>query len=289
MKHGWKDRIERVIPAPLLRTYFFGYLRHAAIGESPGISTIEPGLCLLPALITEPGAALDIGANRGDYTYVIQHVVGSGDTYVIEPLPVMCKRLRRLFPKAKILNMALSDRPGVMEMKIPLVDGKPLRSRATLERFNEIGETGALYEKVSVNTLDALCDSLGICEIRYIKIDVEGHERQVFRGARKTLSRCHPILQIEIEQRHHREPIESMFAEVAEQGYAGFFFDQASNRLRALADLIVSRDQSIENLGRPEYVNNFLFFERSSAQMMVERVHHRINGVRQQASEMAYV
>jgi hypothetical protein len=62
-------------------------------------------------------------------------------------------------------------------------------------------------------------DHLRLEDVGLIKIDVEGAELGVLEGAGETISRCRPLMMIEIEQRHHSRPIESVFAEILARGY----------------------------------------------------------------------
>jgi hypothetical protein len=62
-----------------------------------------------------------------------------------------------------------------------------------------LGPVGAGYERlnVSLRSLDSLVAERGLDRVDLIKIDVEGHERQVLDGAETTLRRHRPALVIE--------------------------------------------------------------------------------------------
>jgi hypothetical protein len=45
-------------------------------------------------------------------------------------------------------------------------------------------------------------DGLGLRDLTAVKLDAEGAEYEVLRGARETLLRCRPVLSIELEERH---------------------------------------------------------------------------------------
>jgi FkbM family methyltransferase len=226
----------------------------------------------LPMLISGAGPAFDVGANRGEYTYVFEKTVGAAQTYAIEPLPRLCSQLRRLFPDANVLNLGLSDTVAKLTLKIPIIQGAPMWTRSTLERFAEDGETGAVFEEVPVLPLDLLCEQLHVENVEVIKIDVEGHEKSVLLGATKILKACHPILLLEIEQRHHSEPITKIFSFIEDLGYEGFFFDMATASLRSIHNFSSEIHQLHENLGSTNYVNNFFFFNEVTALSMTEFV-----------------
>jgi FkbM family methyltransferase len=232
----------------------------------------EPELKLLPFFISKPGFVFDVGANIGEYTYVLEKTVGPENVYAIEPLPRLCSRLRTLFPKAHILKMALSDAAGTLTLKTPIIKGSPLWTRSTLERFVDDGETGSVLEQVPVMPLDLLCGQLQVRDVALIKIDVEGHEKSVLLGALRILRTCRPVLLVEIEQRHHTEPITEMFSWLRAQGYHGSFFDSQTMSLRSVDEFSVGRHQQIGNLGSGHYINNFFFLDALSAETTIASV-----------------
>jgi FkbM family methyltransferase len=236
----------------------------------------EPELKLLPLIVTKPGFVFDVGANIGEYTYVLGKAVGPENVYAIEPLPQLCSRLRTLFPKAHVLKMALSDAAGTLTLKTPIIKGSPLWTRSTLERFIDDGETGAVLEEVPVMPLDLLCEQLRVRDIALIKIDVEGHEKRVLLGALGILRTCHPALLVEIEQRHHTEPIAELFSWIQGQGYRGLFFDCQTMSLRSVEEFSVGRHQQLENLGSGHYINNFFFLDELSAKTMLDIVNQAV-------------
>lgn len=232
----------------------------------------EPELKLLPLFLPKPGVVFDVGANKGDYTYVLEKTVGSEFTYAVEPLPHLCADLHRLFPRAHVLNMGLSDTCGTLTLKTPIIDGMPFWTRSTLERFVDQGETNAIFEQVPVTTLDLFCEQSHLPRVRLIKIDVEGHERHVLAGAANILRTSRPALLVEIEQRHHTEPIADLFHWIQQQGYLGAFFDIRAMALRSLSQFSVDVHQRLSNLGGPNYVNNFFFIDSVSAKSTFEVV-----------------
>jgi len=66
-------------------------------------------------------------------------------------------------------------------------------------------------------------DTLGLIHVTGMKIDAEGAEAEVLRGAVATLSRCRPVLSVEIEERHRPNSTRDVPALLAGLGYHGFF------------------------------------------------------------------
>jgi FkbM family methyltransferase len=133
------------------------------------------------------GGVIDVGAHEGT---VLQHFVkySSGPYWAFEPIPSFAARLQRRFPDVKVEPIALSDSNGQAEFHF--LPGAAAYS-SLLER-TEI-ENGQLVKRltVQVRTLD---DYLSPdVNIAFLKIDVEGAEASVLRGARLLLRRCRPV------------------------------------------------------------------------------------------------
>src|SRR5262245_57751500 len=125
--------------------------------------------------------ALDIGANKGIYCFWMLRAVGrSGRVVAFEPQPEMAeaigqKQARFDWPNLEIINIALSDAEGTLNLARDRIgDGsaslEASRHRAGQDRLD-----------VPVRRLDALAGEL-LANLKFVKCDVEGHERSVFRG-----------------------------------------------------------------------------------------------------------
>jgi FkbM family methyltransferase len=261
------------------KALYFEDIDRTSLGAMSDGRRFDAGLKLAPFFISRPGAAFDIGANAGRYTYVLEKVVGPEHTYAIEPVPQLAARLTQLFPHSHVFNMALSDVEGTLDLKIPIVHGFPLWGRSSLEEFRrpEPGDSGTVVERVSVQTLDRLCETLGIQDVRFVKIDVEGHEFSVLRGAQQTLAKWRPVLLVEIEQRHHIEPVAQGFAWIQEQGYSGFFYDAAQMLLRPIEQFVIEVDQHPGHHQNAKYINNFFFVATSDARTVIDHVDRSIH------------
>jgi FkbM family methyltransferase len=248
----------------------FRHIDQTPLSEVSKSRLFEPELKLLPLFISKPGFVFDVGANRGEYTYVLTKAVGAEFTYAVEPLPKLCSRLKILFPKAHVLQMALSDDAGTLTLKTPIIKGSPIWAMSSLEPRVDDGDTEAILEKVSVVPLDLLCEQLQIGDVVLIKIDAEGHEKRVLLGALNVLKTSHPVLLVEIEQRYHAEPITELFSWIQDQGYYGLFFDAQTLSLRSIKEFAVDRHQQLQHLGSGQYINNFFFLNEFSPQPIIE-------------------
>lgn len=218
---------------------------------------------LILEMVRAGDVVLDIGANRGVYTYLMSASVNAGGrVHAIDPFPGNGRRLRTVAGRRgniTVHELAASDRSGTARLRVPVHDGHPLDALASLQPGSSGQETSC---SVSTATLDDLLD--GERRITFVKCDVEGHEQHVFRGAARTLDRHRPVIFTEIEQRHRQDRIESTFEFLADAGYHGWFV--TAGGLRPLAEFDITRHQLTFLDGQfipyrtpAGYVTDFLF------------------------------
>ena len=160
--------------------------------------------------------ALDIGANRGIYTWCLAKLARA--VHAFEPNAELAERLRRAVPGATVHACALSDREGEGELRLPVVKGIAYDGWATVEPQNRllaVGPDSVRSIRVPLRTLD----SFGLEDVGFVKIDAEGHELAVLRGAERTLARCRPIVLLEVEDRHRPGASEDVSAFLRALGY----------------------------------------------------------------------
>lgn len=213
--------------------------------------------------------AVDVGANKGSHVLWLARAVGPpGRVVAFEPQARLAARLAEIARRAKLGNVevvshAVGDKLGTAELHIPdaLIDPPG----ASLSRAAVAGEPSTAVS-VEVTTLDHFLRA-ETRPIRALKIDVEGHERAVLRGARSILSSHAPLLVMECEARHLAGgSVMDVLAELRELGYDGHFVERG--RLAPLAEFDPAVHQA--NVGerywdRPEYCNNFVLTQNRSA------------------------
>ena len=161
----------------------------------------EPELALLPELCPAGGTAVDVGANQGVFAYAL---AGIADRVVaFEPNPDYAMFARwMLRGRAEVRTVALSDQPGRATLHVPLSDdGMVLHLAGNLKHTHSQFRNEQTYD-VDVSTLDAF----ELSNVRFIKVDVEGSEREVLDGARATIARDRPILLLELLSGTHADP-----------------------------------------------------------------------------------
>ena len=141
------------------------------------------------ARIVGPGdVVLDIGANLGLVTMQLAHLVGeSGRVHAFEPNPAMVEILTQTLERNAARNVelhsyGLGSEDGQIELAIPI--GHAGQASMTRSRWTDGAETVV----VPVHTLTSVMRDRGIGSVRLMKIDVEGFEMEVLRGAEQWLA-----------------------------------------------------------------------------------------------------
>ncbi len=174
----------------------------------------EAELALLPFLCDAGRASVDIGANKGVYTYWLQR--HSRHVYAYEPNPKIFRILARgVHGNVTLSPLALSDQSRTTTLRVPGSGGSYSNQRATLAP----AKAGQEYGELAVES--RRLDDERLEDISFIKIDVEGHELAVLSGASETLARERPVLLVEIEEIHSGRAIEDSLAAVTAYGYVG--------------------------------------------------------------------
>jgi FkbM family methyltransferase len=158
-------------------------------------------------VVNEGDVVWDIGANIGLYSLSSASIVGSsGFILAVEPNDKTAKLIRRSaenFPDRtiKVLSAAVSEELGIEEFCI----AKRGNSTNFLQSSGGSTQTGGVVSKYPVITvsLDWLLESFRKPDV--IKIDVEGGELGVLKGASKILTEVRPIIVCEITERNQEE------------------------------------------------------------------------------------
>lgn len=136
---------------------------------------------------------IDVGCHKGELLQEMIKLAPEGQHYAFEPLPHLFDGLRNRFSNhATILPYALSNQSG--NARFQFVKGMPAYSG--LKRRSYDGKSPEIEEiEVERRTLDDVLPSSYF--IDFMKIDVEGAEMDVLKGAKSALDRSQPILLFE--------------------------------------------------------------------------------------------
>ncbi len=170
---------------------------------------------------------LDVGANQGKFLKGIAEVAPEGHHIAYEPIPKLYARLVSRFPEIEIRQRALSDRDGEFEFVHVIDPGhQGLSGLKDGDVENQAYPPGVRTETITVTTerLDGHLPDGWLPD--FIKIDVEGSERLVIRGAMETLRRARPV--VAFEHGWHAEASEEIYGLIV--GGAGLrIFDMDGN------------------------------------------------------------
>lgn len=157
------------------------------------------------------GTAIDVGTWYGPWTYWLSKRVR--DVQSFEPNPNVAAVLRRgVASNVTVHEFAVSDVEGTAEL---VLQDLSVGSEGTASIVP--GVEGAGSHSVRTKRID----DMGFSNVRFIKIDVEGHEDAVIRGAQETIERDHPVLFVELEERMTN--INETISMMADLGYEARF------------------------------------------------------------------
>jgi FkbM family methyltransferase len=165
-----------------------------------------------------PGTvAIDVGANVGMFTVPLALAVGpSGRVLTIEPSPENVRRLERNLDLNSLENVvvepiAVGDKAGRLVLQ--------LASDPGFHSTAEIAESRSVDESLTVKaeTLDQVWLRAHAPNVTFVKIDTEGSEDAVLRGAEQILRTCQPALLVEAKG---RERLRALDAWLGRFGYS---------------------------------------------------------------------
>ncbi len=215
-------------------------------------------LRLVRSLCDPDRVSVDIGADVGEFA--IAMLGSSRSVIAFEPRPTQASSLAAMFgavgAAVRVEAVAVSDEPGVTTMRV--LESAP--GRSTIDSHNTLNDA----DSGRVSTIDVpvvRLDDLRLDQVGFVKIDVEGHELAVLRGAADTLKRNRPTLFIEAEERHHPGAIAAITEFLAELDYMGYF--EVDGIRRPVEEFDLAEHQNPANVDSPAtrgiYVNNFVF------------------------------
>ena len=144
---------------------------------------------LLERICTPGGVVVDVGAHIGSVVDGVRRHSHPSSVVAIEAVPDKADALRRKFPDITIHACAVGEQDGTVSFFIDV------KKSGYSSLFSTEAQRGGLKE-ITV-PLRALDDLIPKGEVDLIKIDVEGAELGVLRGARRLIERSQPIIMFE--------------------------------------------------------------------------------------------
>lgn len=207
---------------PVLRASWH-VIRSKSIGERIDHRDRRLTTRILHRVLTPDANCVDVGANRGEVLAELLRLAPRGRHVAVEPIPALAEALRAEFPGVEVANAALADQTG--EATFHVVETNPALSGLRLRPDVGPGER-VVPITVPVARLDDLVPSDR--RVSLLKVDVEGGELGVLRGAARVLGRDRPWVLFEHGQGApsvYGTTSEAVFAELAGQGLAVWRLD----------------------------------------------------------------
>ena len=171
----------------------------------PGGTAFDTDLVgIAEALVMDGDTVWDVGANVGTFFVSAAAKAGArGEVLAVDAdawlasLLIRTSRLthhRQRERNMRVLCAAIGDRGGISEFRI----AERGRASNSLEAAHQQSQSGGIRyrQPVAMVTLDMLLENQGAPD--FVKIDVEGAEHLVFRGAERLLSMVRPLIYVEI-------------------------------------------------------------------------------------------
>lgn len=204
-------------------------------------------------LIKKGDVIFDAGANIGILSVIYSRLVGSnGKVYSFEPVNETFLRLKETLALNECDNVApvkiaLSDASGFADMQIfdESLSGLSSLAKPKYPTYNSNDAT------VKTETIDNICARLEIASIDFLKIDVEGFEKEVLDGASGLLkNNMIKFIQFEISDvplsTSGKTP-EDVINVLKKYNYLVFSFDTAANKFNGPISTIKQKKGGYDN------------------------------------------
>jgi len=157
---------------------------------------------------------LDVGSNDGTSIRMFRRYFPLVKIIAIDPITAPRFKLKNV----TLIKTAISDKAGNRSLVTPIVNGKQLTQYSSFYKEKMISqicsdmalletEVSTIENEVSFNTID----NLGIAPF-FIKIDVEGAELEVLKGALNVIKNYNPVVLVEIQNHKSYQEIKELLA-----------------------------------------------------------------------------
>ena len=160
----------------------------------------------------ELSTVIDVGANKGQFALAVNAAYPQANIYSFEPLPEVFLELQKNCEhnaRCKTFNTALGSQTGQIKF---YKTGYSLASSALRpSRFHEVNtdySTDVSIIEVPVRRLDELEEAINFCSPVLLKLDVQGFEKEVIKGADMVLKKIDFILiEVSFVSMYDNEPL----------------------------------------------------------------------------------
>lgn len=168
------------------------------------------------------GRGVDVGANIGVVSQMFFDVAPGRPHVLVEPVAELASGLEEKFPAALVVDAVCSSKSGDVQFNVAV--DQPTRSSV----HADMARSGGRIESRELRSV-RLDDVVGSDPVALVKIDVEGNELAVLRGATSVLSEQRPVIVFEHTHVDGQSPSPSpmVFELFAELRYRLFDIDGA--------------------------------------------------------------
>lgn len=188
--------------------------------------------------------AVDIGSNYGIYSFLFSKFFKKVESF--EPIKKHFIETNNLFSNVKVYNYALGNKEYYGNINVPIINNRLIYGFSSIHTTFE----NSISEKIYVKKFDKIfkCKSLA-----FMKIDVEGYEVEVIKGALESIKKFKPIIMVEIEDRHNEKSFKFAFNQLKKFNYNCYYLDKFKLKEIRSSSVILDR------LSNTRFINNFFF------------------------------
>jgi len=161
--------------------------------ESSGeVQALETMVRPLLRQIDQP-IVFDVGANVGDYSLLVTRQLPNASVYAFEPSRKTFEKLTEAVSGSTAIepiNIGFSDSRRMIELFSYAIEGNEASLLSSIDcrlPTQVVDVNICASEQIEVRTIDDFCEDEKIQRIDFLKMDVEGHELSVLRGAKNML------------------------------------------------------------------------------------------------------
>jgi FkbM family methyltransferase len=212
---------------------------------------VEPEYEFLRQSLTKDSTFFDVGGGIGTYSVFVARLT-SGPIHTFEPVEenittINCNlHANSVDSRVRLNRIALSNKEGFGHMKKD--------AHLFCSRLSDVSMQ-SYDDSIRVTTLDAYCLEEKVDHIDVLKIDVEGHEREVIEGARGLLrDKKIDVIILEVYSE-----LDDFYDSLKYLGFNYFYYDYSRNSLKRIAPI---RKDNIERLKPSPFHSNVILIRR---------------------------
>ncbi|MCW3123116.1 MAG: methyltransferase, FkbM family domain protein [Flavipsychrobacter sp.] len=191
---------------------------------------------VLEQYVKEGDIVIEAGANLGSETVLLSKMVGKGRVYGFEPNPYTFDRLKtnvaiNELTNVEVFDIAMGEKNGSISFNIY---PKNFCNAGMSSKYMET----PLTRKITVQqqTLDSFVKAHNISKVDFLKMDIQGAEMDLLKGAGETMAKYKPKVFLEALEVYN--DVKAMYEELKKYGYTVHnISDEGTTPMNTLADV----------------------------------------------------